>query len=500
MRTPQNILFLVWDAARLDYVEQSASTVNTLRQENVWFEHAIAPATWSLPSHASLFTGELPHEHGRYKITDQYLGDLPLIDTLREDGYTTIGISGNGFASPRTKFAQQFDHFYYTCDWGPFLDGLNVSQYALEMRADNSDISTKQLTLDACRESLKHERPLQSLVNFGAVALNRLCARVPGLNHIPHPLLNTYAQYGYSTERTTDRITSFLADADNPFFLFANYMDTHRPYIPPELFRDSELSRNLSYSEITEINELAAPWEFIRRVENGDNLNEPIQTIRSLYTEEVRSVDAQLQRIVDSLRRHNLYEDTIVIVTSDHGENLGETDLLGNKRMGHESSVSRQLLEVPLLIAGPMFDSETISERVSLRRVYDLLTNLQKPVVDNETIRNAFCGREEVIRAEYPALDGTEITEKYPEVSDKALAFRTSVDFVVGYFKDWMVVIDSTGRRLAWKSGTAVDYGKASQKLRNTVETDLETLIGQRTMADELSPKEYAELEALGYL
>jgi arylsulfatase A-like enzyme len=491
---------LVWDAARFDYVEQHAPTINELRQENIWFERAIAPATWSLPSHASLFTGELPHEHGRYTVTDQYLGNLPLVDAFDENGYTTIGVSGNGFASPRTGFAQQFDCFHYTSDWGPFPEGLNVSQYALEARADNPDTSTKQLTIDAFGESLRHKRPLRSLVNFGAVTLNRLSARIPALEYLPHPLFNSYTQYGYSTKRTTNRITSFLADVENPFFLFANYMDTHRPYTPPDSYRDSEPSHDLSYGEIADLNELAAPWEFIRRVENGDDLTQAIQTIRSLYTGEVRSVDAQLQRIIRSLKCNDLYEDTIVIVTSDHGENLGEIDLIGNKRMGHESSVSKQLLEVPLLIAGPMFDSEQICERVSLRRVYDLLINLQTRAVDNEIIRDSFCDRDEVVTAEYPALGGTEIAEKYSDVSDESLAFRMSVDFVVGYFKDWVVVVDSTGRQLAWESGTTVRYEEVSQQLRNSVEESLEILANQGTEDSELSQKEYAQLEALGYL
>jgi len=498
--TQPNVLFLVWDAARFDYVKRHASTIDDLRRENVWFERAIAPSTWSLPSHASLFTGELPHEHEQYLITDQNLKDLPLVDSFRDNGYETLGVSGNGFASPRTGFAQQFDSFHYTTNGGPFPEGLNVTQHALEARAEYPDVSTSSLTRDAFGACIRHKRPLRSLVNFGAVTFNRLCARVPALERVPHPLCNSYTQYSYSTDRTTERITSYLADANEPFFLFANYMDTHRPYYPPDPYRQSDLTRDLSFREIADLNELAAPWEFIRRVEAGEDLTQEIQTIRSLYTGEVRSVDAQLRRILDALEQNDLYKNTVVLVTSDHGENLGETDLLGNTRMGHESSVSRPLLEVPLLIAGPMFDAERIHDRVSLRRVFDLLTDLQSGATDNEAVRDDICGDDDIVTAEYPSLGGTEIAEKYPNVSDEALSFRTSVDFVAGYLDDWLTVVDSTGRRQSWEDGTVTEYERAPDGLREAVETDLATLIGQRIEAEDISPEEYAQLEALGYM
>ena len=132
MRKP-NILLVVWDACRYDYAVEHASFLNELASSNLSFENAVAPSPWSLPSHASIFTGEYPHEHGSNRFGDSV--DTPLVTELSDRGYTTYGVSANGFASQRTGFHEEFDEFRYTGGRDPYADGMDVSGTAQNVNA-----------------------------------------------------------------------------------------------------------------------------------------------------------------------------------------------------------------------------------------------------------------------------------------------------------------------------------------------------------------------------
>ncbi len=498
-KKPPNVLFLVWDAARVDYVQDHAPFLNELRQENLWFENTYAPSTWSLPSHPSLFNGQVPSEHGCYRVTDQRIDDLPLVKAFSEHNYETYSVSGNGFANQRNGFDTPFDDFVYTADWGPFKKGLNVTDYSYRLRGETDDITTTDIAKMSFVEALSHDYPARSLLNFGTVLVNRLATRASILQKLPHPLFDANTQYSYSPSRNTAEIKSFIDDATEPFFLFANYMDTHRPYYPCSKHRDN-LAEPIPYSEAAKLNRIAAPWEFIKRTERGEDLNAELERIRSLYAGEVTAVDDHLRQLVSFLKTNDCYENTIIIVTSDHGENLGETDLLGNQRMGHEASISEELMQVPLLVANPSFDSRSISPAVSNRRIFDYLTRiLQSDSVEAEAAIESIVDQSPVC-VEYPATDGDEIFDKHPDVPREALGLRTSVHQSVAIDGEWITIADSTGQRLAFEAGTERAYQTAPETLKTACEDRLERLCENDTKDTNLSEEEMLQLEALGYL
>ncbi len=147
---------------------------------------------------------------------------------------------------------------------------------------------------------------------------------------------------------TTVAIREWISQHDRrkPFFVFANYLEAHLPYKPPK----SALERL----------GLTAPYPFngdftIQRAEQHITGQKPlsdtdVKNATALYRAEIAYLDEQVGLVVDTLRQQHLLDNTIVIITSDHGEHIGSHGLTG-----HEFSIYEELLHVPLIVRLPVY-------------------------------------------------------------------------------------------------------------------------------------------------
>lgn len=496
---PPNILLVVWDACRFDYALEHAKFLNELASSNISFENAIAPSPWSLPSHASIFSGKLPHQHGSTKFGDSI--ETPLVQELSSHGYDTFGVSANGFASQRTGFHRKFDQFRYTGGRDPFVEGLDVSGKSQDVLRQG-DASHRDALLQILQEIPRHKHPLKSVLNLLGVACGEISNKYEVLQNIRHPVFAPTSDYSYNPQNNTDMIGSLLQNqpADDPFFLFTNYMDTHRCYKPNPEIQKKHLGRTLKYDELVRLNEeIASPMEFETKKSTNDLNEDDIQTIRGLYAGEVETADKHLSKIVNLLESENLRQDTIVIVTADHGENLGEIDEMGRRRIGHEASVSDAVLRVPLVISHPKLDAVTIEEEVSLDFLYDLFLSVADGEMPLEnTVRNAISDTAAV--SQYPATGGGDETfEKYPEVSEEVIRHRSLEDSAVAYDDEWKVVAESESGKWAFERGSSVDVDNAPHELVEETADLLELLVGSAS-PHELNEEKVSQLEDLGYI
>lgn len=501
---PPNIILLVWDACRLDYAGKYADNLMSLADSNLFFENAIAPSTWSPPSHASLFSGKYPHQHDIYRGSDS-MTSIDLFRRLKKDQYTCFGVSGNGFLSQSTGFHEHFDELYYTSGQGPFLDGLVIYEYVFGNINRSDNLNEADAVIDTLYAVLTHEHPLKSLVNLSAVALNRVSSKLAPLQRVPHPIFHPFQPYSYKPKRNTKAIQSFLANSaleESPFFILANYMDTHRPYFPPGDIQRSLLGRSLNYHETTELNEIADPWKFAQHSMSGNLDKTDIDTIQSLYAGEVVSVDRHLGIILEELEKKNLRENTIVVITADHGENLGEKGEMNRRRIGHHSSMSDNLLRVPLLIAHPDVPQYCDDRFVSLKQLYEFfIGGYQELFSGNEPVLNCFESDDGIVVSEYPATGGgDELFDKYPNAPETVINQRVKQDSVAGYFQGWKIVIESTGDKWAWKEGQRKEFEDVPENLVEKCAHHLEILKRKNDSDRELSDAEIGQLEALGYL
>ena len=502
-KTRPNILFVVWDACRYDYAHSHADTFADLATNNLSFENAIAPATWSLPSHASLFTGEYPSSHGSTRMTDS-IDSTPLVGTLQDEEYTCYSVSGNGFASQRTGFHEPFDEAYYTGGEEPFLDGLGIYNHVQTQRLDGSS-SRAEIAYSTLRSTIGHSQPFRSLLNLAAVGAGHSSRKVEPLQRIPHPIFSDDNGYNFSPEQHTGKIEDLLHQetrSEEPFFLFTNYMSTHRPYKPSPDLQSKHLGERLSHEELIRINrEIASPWDFIERTETVGVDERDLKTLRGLYAGEVETVDAYLNRVLKTLEHEGLREDTIVIVTSDHGENLGEVDAMGRQRIGHEASMSEHLLRVPLVIAHPELDGRNVEEYVSLKDIFGLVTEGRDELLGSAgTNLGPLSSSDGLALSEYPAVGGEQLYEKHPGISHETIDYRVTEDAVAAYAEKWKVVMESNGETYAWHATEKEPFEDAPAMLREPCQSHLKALGALSGGEGDLSRTEVEQLEALGYL
>jgi arylsulfatase A-like enzyme len=296
-----DVVLIVLDTVRAGsvstygYARPTAPAIDALAAEGVLFQDATSPSTWSLPSHASLFTGRYPSSHGAHS-EHRYLDDRypTLAQVLEANGYETFCFTANAWIS----------------------DGLGLTRgFAWQ------------------DESLR----AQGGAGRGFVFIYRLLDRF-GLQ---------------DTDKGGDLVASRFAswardrppDADRPAFVFLNFIEAHFPY--HQLPRDS-LYRftDRPYSELREISIDLLGANFGGK---GRPVDEVQEQTRDMYDGGVVYTSQLLSRIVESLRERGTLDDTILVVLADHGEILGER----GGYFGHGPSFYQESVGVPLLMRYP---------------------------------------------------------------------------------------------------------------------------------------------------
>jgi arylsulfatase A-like enzyme len=293
-----DIVIVVLDAARWDRFGCYGSargvtpTVDSLALEGRIVETMVSNGPWTLPSHGSLFTGLYPSQHGSQWQTGPRLRAavrLTMAEWLKSLGYRTVCATGNSLISRETGLARGFDEYV-----------------------------TKQ-TLQAGRG-----RKLRKAMN--------LIVR------------------GHSGGRVLNRwLRERLGRRQDPLFLFINYLEPHWPYSPPLRFE-----RRVGGPRFGPLEGLryrlgtvrkTGPWEAI-----GAANPRMLELLSTLYEAELSNADEHVADLLGLLEDagHLRDRETIMIVTSDHGEHLGEHGLAD-----HQASVDDHLVRVPFVAWGP---------------------------------------------------------------------------------------------------------------------------------------------------
>jgi len=346
---PPNVVVLVMDTVRAKTVragirDGTLPTLATIAEEGTRFERAMTTAPWTLPSHASLFTGQYTSDHGTHAGAKRFTPDNePLAECLRKNGYTTAGISANPWISPKFGFDSGFE--YYSMGWD---------------HAWNETALTAVIHRDTRREQFEEF--------LGRVGLSE----VPGfLTNVIKNKLSTERSRDDGGKRITSRAISWIQDREgtDPFFLFLNYVEPHLRYDPPPEYRDRFLPEGVSPAEAAQVNQ--DPWMYITgNVEMDDR---DFRTLRALYEAELSYLDSQIGRLYRSLADLGALDETAIVVVGDHGENIGEHSL-----MDHQYCLYETLLHVPLLIRyPPRTDGAGVEDGlVEVRALYPTILDL----------------------------------------------------------------------------------------------------------------------------
>lgn len=317
----RNVVLLCLDTVRYDYFERYADDLQSLADYSAM--ECRAASTWSVPSHASMFTGSLPHEHGYHSATPSF-GDLDREDTFLAflEDFRLVGVSANPYASPVFGFDKLFDEFHHVTSSMPYPDGLAPSEFWHESSSDGLERYFGFL-----RACLRHDHPAKSLANGVASQVEKLFQKLP----VAKPTDD-------GCRRVLSRTKESLAASDEPTFAFVNVMNAHGPLTNVRGY-DQSLIADEHRNASPDIDALSMNMD-----KTFDEHEADIDAYRDLYAAAVEYTTRKVAEFCESLD-----DDTAVVVTADHGEQLD--DLNKKRRFGHVTpDVTEQLLHVPLAI------------------------------------------------------------------------------------------------------------------------------------------------------
>jgi len=294
--TRPNLVLVVIDTLRADhlgaygYGRATSPHIDRLAKRGLVFANALAVSSWTKPSVASLFTSRHPSEHGAVSFERNLSSELPtLAEMLREAGYSTVGVSGNFVhVAERTGFARGFDAF---------------ETLVFEIEEPGDDM------------------------------LLAMPGEEAGLDYLRAPT-------GAEVNR---RVIELLPAPDvAPVFLYVHYMEPHPGYTPPEPQRsafvtDAAVHARGTPATATYLSSLAAEAAVLEPEER--------QRLIDLYDAEIAAADEAVGALVRALEDRGDMENTVIAVTSDHGEEFGE-----HGGWFHGLTLNGECLRVPIVL------------------------------------------------------------------------------------------------------------------------------------------------------
>jgi arylsulfatase A-like enzyme len=314
-----NLILIVMDNVRADhlslhgYDRETTPNLARLARRGVRFDLARATAPWTLPSHASMFTGRWPHQLSTS------------VDTPLDDSAPTLAsfLAGQGYATAGFVANTYYCNAWYGLDRGfahyeDFEENLAITPVEI-LRSSNLGGRLVELAgIEVATPGEKESRKTAAMVNAD--------------------------------------LLGWLDGRDGrPFFAFLNYYDAHAPFDPPDghprrfglsaLDEPSRRAISKSFRALTRRGE-TAPGDAPRNDE--EIVSQASTLLADSYDDCIAYLDDQIGRLFDDLDRRGLLENTAVIITSDHGEHFSDRGLYG-----HGHSLYRPLIDVPLVVIPP---------------------------------------------------------------------------------------------------------------------------------------------------
>lgn len=309
-----NILWIVLDTTRADRMSLYGYDKPTTPFLEEWagdarvYDNCLSVANTTSPTHASMFTGLMPSEHGVVNTGTALAESYETVaERLRDSGYQTYLFSANPHVSELHKLSQGFEIEEHPWDRKYKQHAIKILRSKIAKLNRNSELSMRLREEEISGWTIKASGQL--------------------------------AQKG---------VRDFLQNADkqHPFFIFLNYMEAHRPRVPPEKYRRIVMDQN----QLRQSYRINLSWQKLWQYCFGlaDYSPAEINVMGGIYDASILELDDLLKNLLTAMDKAGHLDNTVVIVTSDHGEQLGEHHLLD-----HQYSLYEPLIRVPLIVKYP---------------------------------------------------------------------------------------------------------------------------------------------------
>jgi len=326
-----NIFIIVIDAVRTDhlslygYDRETSPNLSALAKEAVTFEYAMSQSPSTKPSIATLFTSLPPQKHAALHPTDVLSPSLAtLASILKSLGYSTACFSANPLISPAFGMTQGFDEYFGFRDppdesfWGGW-----AIRNALFFFPKGRDSKPNAILL---------------LLRGWPMLVSKYSSGISSQSQMP--------QYTSSAKDVLSWFETWMKRTDDkaPVFAYIHFLDPHTPYTPPQEYRSSFGASSHATGTVPD------PGAWVLSPFDKAPALEPkvLDDVIKLYDGEIAYADWATGRIFDALRSKSWYENSAIVVTSDHGQEFWEH---GNWE--HNRSLFEEVLHVPLVFRFP---------------------------------------------------------------------------------------------------------------------------------------------------
>ena len=331
-----NIVLVVWDTVRADHLSLYGYGRPTTPYLEQWarearvYDDCITVGSTTVPSHASMFTGLLPSEHGCSNETESSVladGFDTLAELLQQAGYGTYMFVANPFLAAKdsghASLSQGFETVDYPWDEQHYREAIKITLGKVNKQDQSHPLAERV-------------RNGQRLTRWNVKACGELM------------------QQGVDGWLSRQR-------KDQPFFVFLNYMEAHAPLLPPVKYRKQMMTDEQVQASYKVDRYLTSVMDYVFGLK--EYTPEEIALTAATYDAAILELDDLFRQLIESLRVSGRLDNTIVILLGDHGDHMGEHHMLD-----HQFSVYEPLMRIPLVVHYP--------QRFSVGRDARPVTNL----------------------------------------------------------------------------------------------------------------------------
>ena len=330
-----NVILISIDTLRPDhlkcygYEKNTSPNIDRLAAEGVLFVNAIAQCSWTLPSHISMMTSLYPSQHGVLTLSNKLSRSTStLAELLRDNAYNTAAFTGGGYVSSQFGFYQGFNSYFQPAGKPAEWD-KNPLEKALKLHDSNA--------------------------------------------------VNYKLERGYDASVPFDRAREWIKkNHDRKFFVFLHTYETHPPYVANEFTRefvadyDGPIGKVLSEDALDKLRATFETPDYKTYMEGpGEN---DFRYLVAMYDGHIKRMDAHMGKLMNELTDLNLHKNTLVIFTSDHGEEFMEH----GKLIQHGNTLYDEQVRVPLIMEcpGEFSDGKEVIQQVSLNDIMPTVLDL----------------------------------------------------------------------------------------------------------------------------
>jgi len=338
MKEKPNIILITIDALRADhlgfmgYSKNVSQNLDNLAKDSSVFKEAFSVGPNTPHSFPAILTSTYPLD---FKGVRKIERPRKLIsEVLKEKGYVTAAFHDNPYLSSSFGYNRGWEYFEYSAS--PVGSALFPRKSFLS--------KIRSFLISAFKK------------NFNKISLKLFPQIFFKVMYLKYKLKVSKEEFEVPAEDINNKIFDFIsAQKENSFFLWAHYMDVHSPYFPSGKYE----SKILSYSDFVAA-WLAGYLEFSKNRIFRKFIQPYFKKAIEFYDNGISYFDSEFGKLLDFLKREDIYDDTIIIITADHGE-----EFLDHGEGFHKPKLYNELLHVPLIIRIPGKRGE-IYNKVSL--------------------------------------------------------------------------------------------------------------------------------------